>query len=74
MKATSEGSEVKVTPKPENVKEVNIIIDRLLSKNYHRFLIDFENHMDSAVEISRENFTADFTNSFISQAILDCTK
>ena len=72
IQASSDGSTVKVTPASDTIKAINNILDLLISKNFHRLLVDFEDHMDSAAAISTGNSVADFRNAFLAQAILDC--
>ena len=63
---------IKLTPSSDTIKVVNKILDQLLSKNYHRYLIDFEDHMDTAAANSKGECVSDFRNSFIIEAIQDC--
>lgn len=65
---------VKVTPLSDTIKVINSILDQLLDQNYHRYLIDFEDHMDTAATNSKGDHIPDFRNSFIIQAILNCRK
>ena len=69
--ASLEGAAVEISLSTDTAKAVNNIIDQFLAQNYHRMLIDFEDHMDSAAAMSNGKVIGDFRNKFITQAILD---
>jgi hypothetical protein len=69
--ASLDGSAIEISLSTGTAKAVNNIIDQLLAQNYHRMLIDFEDHMDSAAAMSNGKVIGDFRNKFITQAILD---
>lgn len=69
--ASLDGSPIEISLSNGTVVKVNNTIDQLLALNYHRILIDFEDHMDSASAKSTGDVVGDFRNKFLTQAILD---
>lgn len=69
--ASLDGSAIEISLSTGTAKAVNNVIDQSLAQNYHRMLIDFEDHMDSAAAMSNGKVIGDFRNKFITQAILD---
>ena len=69
--ASLDGLAIEISLSTGTAKVVNNVIDQLLVQNYHRMLIDFEDHMDSAAAMSNGKVIGDFRNKFITQAILD---
>jgi hypothetical protein len=69
--ASLDGSAIEISLSTGTAKAVNNVIDQLLAQNYHRMLIDFEDHMDSAAAMSSGKVIGDFRNKFVTQAILD---
>ena len=69
--ASVDGTATEISLSTGTAKTVNNVIDHLLALNYHRMLIDFEDHMDSAASMSSGEVIGDFRNKFIIQAILD---
>ena len=70
-KASLDGSTIEISLSTGTAKAINNVIDQLLAQNYHRMLIDFEDHMDSAAAMSCGKVIGDFRNKSITQAILD---
>ena len=69
--ASLDGSAIEISLSNGTVVKANNVIDQLLALNYHRMLIDFEDHMDSASAKSTGDVLGDFRNKFLTQAILD---
>ena len=47
---------VKINTPQDTIISINNIINQLLEKNFQRFLIDFEDHMDTAAGLSSSSF------------------
>mmetsp|Transcript_12575 Transcript_12575/g.12202 ORF Transcript_12575/g.12202 Transcript_12575/m.12202 type:complete len:198 (-) Transcript_12575:17-610(-) len=53
----------------DTIVTVNNYIDKMLSLNSHQYLVDFEDHMDTAAASDKNETVADFRNTFINKAV-----